>query len=211
MRDETRLTVRRIFSTHELTDVFRLRYQVYCLERDYESQEDHPCELEFDEYDQYSMHFIARVEDVPVGTVRLILPNPLDLPVARYCGVDVDAICSGSTRIAEISRLAVSSQAISQCSISKGAVTVRLIRELFNANKLFNLDINYVFVAMSKALERRLQRCGIGFNKAGDPVEYHGIRTPYYADTGELATRLFQNRPGFFDRMSLNPLVASNG
>lgn len=211
MRDETRLTVKRIFSTDELTDVFRLRYQVYCLERDYESPEDHPCELEFDEYDQYSMHFIAHVEDVPVGTVRLILPNPLDLPVARYCGVKLSEICPDSARVAEISRLAVSSLALKQCSISKGYVTVRLIREMFRANSLFNLNITHVFVAMSKALERRLQRCGIGFNKAGDPVEYHGIRTPYYAVTDELMQRLSQNRAGIYDRLFANQFAASSG
>lgn len=209
MRDETRLTVRRIFSTDELTDVFRLRYQVYCLERDYESPEDYPCELESDEYDQYSMHFIARAEDIPVGTVRLILPSPLNLPVARYCGVKLDEICPDSARVAEISRLAVSSLALKQCSISKGYVTVRLIRELFRANKLFNLDINYVFVAMSKALERRLQRCGIGFTKAGNPVEYHGIRTPYYAATDELVQRLSQNRAGIYDRLFASQFAVS--
>lgn len=196
MRDDRRLTVRRIFLTEELSEVFRLRYQVYCLERGYESPEDHPCGLEHDEYDQYSIHFIAKVCDVPVGTVRLITPNPLDLPVERYCRVDAHSICHGSSKIAEISRLAVSSEAVRQCSISKGYVTSRLIKELFQANRLFNLDINYVFVVMSQALERRMQRCGIGFIKAGEPVEYHGIRTPYYAVTGELMQRLSKNRAG---------------
>jgi len=44
-----------------------------------------------------------------VGTVRLILENPFGFPVERYCNVDMKTICPDTGRIAEISRLAVSS------------------------------------------------------------------------------------------------------
>ena len=177
------LLVKRAASKEELEDVFRLRYRVYCLERGYERPEDHPDGIETDEYDRYSIHFIAYAGSIPagpVGTMRLILPNPIGLPVERYCNVDIGTICSTTNKVAEISRLAVSSEALRGLSINRGIITCGLIREMYHTNILLNLGIKYAFTAMSKGLERLLKRCGITLIKAGEPVEYHGTRTPYY-------------------------------
>jgi N-acyl amino acid synthase of PEP-CTERM/exosortase system len=67
-------------NTSELeTELFRLRYQVYCLEMGWEA----PCGelardgLAHDDYDARSMHYLLRHRGRGeyVGTVRLILPN----------------------------------------------------------------------------------------------------------------------------------------
>lgn len=180
------LLIKRALTADELDSVFRLRYQVYCLERGYECQEDYPDGRETDEYDQYSLHFIACSGTKPVGTVRLILPNPLAFPIEKHCGVDIASISRGDTRVAEISRLAVSSEALKEGAISKSMVTIGLIRELFHANRLHGLGIRHVFAVMSGGLERRLKRCGIRFMPAGKPVHYHGARTPFYTSPDEV-------------------------
>src|SRR5208283_1875438 len=128
------MLVEKATSQEELNDVFKLRYRVYCLERGYENADDYPEGIESDEYDPYSVHFIAYVESAPVGTVRLILDNPIGLPVGRYCNTDLKAISPDTGRIAEISRLAVRSDATTGCSIERSKVTLGLIKEVYWAS-----------------------------------------------------------------------------
>lgn len=189
--------VKKATSHEELLDVYSLRYKVYCLERGYERPDDYPDGLETDEYDPYSVHFIAYVGALPVGTVRLILPNPFGFPVERYCKADMKAICSDAGNIAEISRLAVSSDAARGMSIDRSKITLALIRELYHTSR--ELKVGYIVSAMSRSLERLLGRCGIRFMKAGLPVDYHGIRTPYFTVVEEFEKELFNKRKDIFE------------
>jgi N-acyl-L-homoserine lactone synthetase len=191
------MLVKEAISHEELLDVYRLRYKVYCLERNYERVQDYPGGLETDEYDPYSVHFIAYVGALPVGTVRLILPNPLGFPVERFCNVDVASICPDTRRFAEISRLAVSSEAAKGCLTERSRITLALLKCLHLAAR--ELNVEYFLSAMSTPLERLLNRCGMRFKKAGLPVDYHGIRTPYYALCDELEKEVFDKRKDIFE------------
>jgi N-acyl-L-homoserine lactone synthetase len=186
------VVVKKVVSLGELYDVFRLRYKVYCIERGYEEPEDHPNGLEMDVYDPYSIHFISYIEGIPVGAVRLILSNSHGFPVERYCGIDTKSIYPDTSQIAEISRLAVSSGAINGFSIKKSYITLSLLRELYNATR--ELCIRYFFAAMSKGLERMLNKCEIRFSQIGAPVCYHGIRAPYCAEVDELKSGMAKNK-----------------
>ncbi len=180
-----------------MNDVFRVRYEVYCLERGYERADDHPDGLEHDEYDPYSIHFIAYLNSSPVGTVRLILKNPFGFPVERYCNVDLKTICPDADQIAEISQLAVSSNAAKGFFIERSQITLSLIKELYYTSR--ELRIRYLVSAMSRALERLLNKCGMSFMKAGLPVDYHGLRTPYYATCDDLEREVFDRRRDIFE------------
>lgn len=198
-----------VTSEDELNHVFRIRYKVYCLERGYERPEDYLGGSESDEYDPYSKHFIVYIDSLPVGTARLILQNPYGFPIERYCNVDIRTISADTTKVAEISRLAVSSEAVKGCSIKKkSAIMFSLIREIYQTTELLN--IKYVVAAMGKGLERMLKKCGIIFIKAGDPVEYHGIRIPYYSHIEELMKGLAQNRIDIFRFLSLPQNASSS-
>ncbi|SPP99484.1 putative PEP-CTERM/exosortase system-associated acyltransferase [Candidatus Sulfobium mesophilum] len=186
------MRVKKATSYDELLDVYRLRYKVYCLERGYERPEDYPAGLETDIYDPYSLHFVAYVKSVPVGTVRLILQNPHGFPVERHCNVDTRSICQHGEKVAEISRLAVSSEATKDICIERGKITLGLIRELYSASR--ELGIGCLVSAMSLPLERLLKRCGLKFLKAGPAVDYHGLRTPYFAACEDLERELFNRR-----------------
>jgi N-acyl-L-homoserine lactone synthetase len=191
------LVIKRASCKRELNDVFSLRYKVYCIERGYERTDDHPDGLEHDEYDPHSVHFIAYLNSSPVGTVRLILRNPFGFPVERYCNANLRTICQDADQVAEISRLAVSSSAAKRLFIERSKITLSLIKELYYTSR--ELRIRYLVCAMSKSLERLLHRCGMSFMKAGLPVDYHGLRTPYYAACDDLEREVFDRRRDIFE------------
>ena len=61
---------------------YRLRYQVYCLERQFLRAEDYPNQLEFDEFDRDSVHVgVLDAEGELVGTARIVKPNSAGLPL----------------------------------------------------------------------------------------------------------------------------------
>ena len=41
-------------------EVYKLRYQVYCIETQFLNSEHYPDDLEFDEFDQQSVHYLIR-------------------------------------------------------------------------------------------------------------------------------------------------------
>ncbi len=191
------MRVKKATSYEELLDAYRLRYTVYCLERGYERSEDYPAGVETDIYDPYSIHFIAYVKSMAVGTVRLILQNPHGFPVEKHCNVDTRSICRDGEKVAEISRLAVSSEATKDICIERGKITLGLMKELYSSSR--ELGIGYLVSAMSTPLERLLKRCGLKFLKAGPPVDYHGLRTPYFASCEDLERELFNRRKDLFE------------
>jgi N-acyl amino acid synthase of PEP-CTERM/exosortase system len=94
---------------------YRVRYQVYCIERGFLDPQDYPRELEHDAFDAHSLHLLASHRDgAPAGTARLILHSPLGFPLVEHCEFSPthdflrDPDCPTLSTYAEISRLAVS-------------------------------------------------------------------------------------------------------
>ena len=66
-----------VADTSELLDeVYRLRYQVYCVEMTYEAGRDGK---EYDEFDNRAHHvlLVHRASGEAIGTVRVIPPSPI--------------------------------------------------------------------------------------------------------------------------------------
>lgn len=168
----------------DLNHVYRLRYKVYCGERRFESALDHPHGLEQDALDPYSIHFIARIGTLPLGTVRLILRNPIGFPVEDHCGIRI----SNQGIAVEISRLAVSKEACRRAMVSQKEVVLGLFRELYRETR--RIDVEYYYAAMTQSLYRLLNRCDIRFNQIGKPVEYHGIRAPFMTGVSEMISTM---------------------
>lgn len=101
-------------------EVYKLRYQVYCIENGdktgFKLPLDHPEGLEFDDYDYRSVHYLIRHRKSGdyAATVRLILPdadNPNKLfPLEHYCEINNLAVIQPINRrhLGEISRLCIS-------------------------------------------------------------------------------------------------------
>lgn len=98
----------------ELETVYSIRYQVYCVERGFLAEEEHPDELESDEYDAHSLHILATHRaGHPAGTARLVMSSPLGFPATRHCVFTEeyaflnDPFHSALPDFAEVSRLAI--------------------------------------------------------------------------------------------------------
>lgn len=103
-------------------EVFKLRYQVYCVENGdktgFKTPIDHPEGMEFDEYDSHSSHYLIRHRGLGhyVATIRLILPdakNPEKLfPIEISSQIDNVELLKNISRynLAELSRFCVSKE-----------------------------------------------------------------------------------------------------
>jgi len=97
-------------------EVYKLRYQVYCIETGFLNTQDYPDGLEFDDFDQRSIHYLIRhrKSGVYVASTRLILPdvnNPEKLfPLEQLCKIDNDAVMQSIDKkhLGEVSRFCVS-------------------------------------------------------------------------------------------------------
>ena len=193
-------------NTSDLLDhVFRLRFQVYCLERGFEKATDYPDGRERDDDDRRSSHFLVLYrgtryrQDTAVGTVRLILPRRgVELPVIKLLPHDEPRkIGLPINSTAEVSRFAVPRWFRRQLGHDIGAHVGdaaatdgidRLAFELLNFWLVRGItrmtaasDITHIVAMMEPALLRLLHRLGIYFQPMGGMVEHHGLRQPVWA------------------------------
>ena len=97
-------------------EVYKLRYQVFCIENNYLISDIFLMNMEFDDYDQHSVHYLIRHRKSGdyAATTRLILPdanNPEKLfPLELYCEIDNFAVMQSINRehLGEVSRFCVS-------------------------------------------------------------------------------------------------------
>jgi len=202
-----------------LEQAYRLRYQVYCREYNYEEPDEHPNYLETDEYDSRSVHslLLDRIHDTIAGTVRLILPDPDapsdSFPIQQICNHPMlqDRRLLLTSTAAEVSRFAVSksfrkelreSPHIGSSRRVGESVESRIMRSaiplgLMKATLHMSIEhgITDWFAVMEPSLLRLLSRFGIYFKPIGPLVEYHGLRQPCHANVGALLERVRQECP----------------
>lgn len=189
-----------IADTPELIrEAHRLRYQVYCVEHNYETGR---CGLEFDEFDVRSRHIIVyrqRSGDV-LGTVRLILPEPRAInnsfPIQRVCDPRLlRRIPLHDT--GEVSRFAVSKH----WRVSSGAANRGLRLALIKGAIRLSAEAGHThwLAVMEPSLIRLLRTSGVHFDPLGPQIEYHGIRQPAFANLGKLLRTLAEEFYEFWD------------
>lgn len=104
---------RRLLSKEQEAEMFceiaKLRYEVYCAECKYLSEQDYVSGLETDDYDGRSIQVSAENKDGQVvGTVRLVLANAQQIfPFEEHCTVFPDFVFPPREECAEVSRLIV--------------------------------------------------------------------------------------------------------
>jgi N-acyl amino acid synthase of PEP-CTERM/exosortase system len=217
------LTVVEANSTELLDDVFRLRFQVYCLERGFEDAAEYPDGRERDHDDSRSAHFLVfyRGTGSPLataaGTVRFIMPRPgIELPVLGLLSAEERRLVDlplDST--AEVSRFAVAKafrrrleNELFGNSIRSGTVegpfgqrlpllTFGLLRAVVMMS--IHGGITHIVAMMEPALLRLLARLGVEFNAIGKPVEHHGERQPVWATMTSLVERVKRRCPELWD------------
>ena len=187
---------------------FRIRYRVYCEEFKFLNESDYEDGLEKDEYDEFSPQCLIthKRSGIPAACVRLVpafhkgksivLPyellgsNVVDDEFSAEFGVKRDNLC-------EISRLAVdgafrrrSGEAVTRFGEidamdiehaekrTFGLISVAAFLASAALGELNGYDTGVAM--MEPFLPRLMERSGISFIKAGEEIDYHGARAPYF-------------------------------
>jgi len=187
--------------------VYRLRYQVFCLETGFEDKDRFTGGLEMDEYDSRSEHYLIRHRrsGVYAATTRLILPdtkNPdAPFPIERHCALTRTHLLEQipRERLGEISRFCVSgyfkrragekgtiagigpqaSQYYQSTEAERRCWPHITLALIACINRIYlGRDTTHLFALMEPSLIRLLNAMGISFLPIGPLTEYHGIRQP---------------------------------
>lgn len=195
-----------IADTPELKqEVYKIRYQVYCEDLNYEPSENFPDGLEKDLYDDRSIHCLLkhRPTGIYAGCVRLVLADFQDraahFPLETVCSHDIDFQEQLRLDYVEISRLAVIPQFRKRKGERNSATGVVLPEQETNpiiqekrkfpviALSLYlscisivaTLNLENTLTIMEARLARHLRIFGIPTELIGDFIEYHGKRGPF--------------------------------
>ncbi len=104
-------TVNRVTDPKEMTEIYQLRYKVYCEEWGFEKPEDHPGKIEKDVYDDHSLHLAAKDKSgTIIGTVRLVLHSKEGYPIEKHMDLDINTEELPRKSLSEISRFAISNE-----------------------------------------------------------------------------------------------------
>jgi N-acyl amino acid synthase of PEP-CTERM/exosortase system len=60
----------------------------------------------------------------------------------------------------------------------------------------------YWYAIMTKGLHSLLGRYGFHFEPAGEPVDYHGIRTPYIAEIAKVEESVLKSNPEVYEEFT---------
>jgi len=199
--------------TRELIDkAFALRYQVYCLERQFEDPTEQPRGLETDQFDRHSVHSLVlhRPQDEPIGTARLILPQarPHSLPIQDLLKKSGMNACNyfPNHAVAEVSRFAISKEFRRRKPEAGSAMEADARRERNGhlpclgliqmlLRQSIELGVEYWAAVMEPQLLRMLALMGIRFQPIGPLVSYHGLRQPSFCHLPVMIRNMALTRP----------------
>ena len=200
----------KLATTDELRDrVFRLRFDVYCRELGWEDPADFADERERDEFDDSSTHclLVHKPSGVDAGAVRLVKPDSDSpepcLPLLAHYDAALFNSDSNPLRMprgdfGEISRLALREQfrrrsgeqdspdghgpECFQWTQDDRRRFPHIALGLYLAAATVGLaeGMNGVYAMMEPRLARHLHFGGIFFEQVGKPVEFRGVRAPFY-------------------------------
>lgn len=209
-------------------EVYAIRYQVYCDELGFENKTYFLKQLEQDDFDLHSVHFLIRhkASGQFAGTVRLILPrDPVlqseqPLPVESYCQhalhPSVEKQYLSTRCCAEVSRLAVRPE-FRRRPDEQDKTHVSEIPMKWNARCFPFISVGlYLTVAayfveakelesamalMEPRLARHLSRTGIYFNQVGSVIDFNGQRAPFLVEKASLIANLKDEIRALFEHI----------
>ena len=183
-------------------EAFRVRHQVYCVERGYEPGAG---DIETDEFDAHAQHVLLRhgASGEVVGTVRLVLPRLWNLsgsfPMQRVC--DLSAFDAVSLITAgEVSRFALSKDRRHGMEQAGGLMRLALVQGLIEATS--DAGLTHWCAMMERSLLRLLRTTAIHFQPTGPVIDYHGMRQPAVCDIGVMLDRNRQEQPSVWDYLT---------
>jgi N-acyl-L-homoserine lactone synthetase len=190
---------------------YRLRYQVYCIERNYEAGQ---AGFEIDEFDSRAQHAVLchRRTGQVVGTARLVFPSadaPQDsLPMQRLCDPSVLPPVPLATA-AEVSRFAIAKDRRGLSPAAVSLMRLGLVQGLVRLSD--QAGVTHWFAVMERTLLRLLQSTAIHFHPVGPLVEHHGVRQPAYTHLGAMLSRMRLEQPQVWDFITEGGRLGQSG
>jgi N-acyl amino acid synthase of PEP-CTERM/exosortase system len=199
-----------------MSAAYRLRYQVYCVEKQFEDSKAHPNELERDEFDFHSVQglLLHRTSGIAVGTARLVLPRA-DAPKRSFA---IQRLLRDETMklagdlphggVAEVSRFSISRQSVKRLS---GAAHDGSQAD-YRSGPLMRLGLLHMLIRMSvmngithwygliePSLMRMMSAMSFNVVPMGPLVEYHGMRQPCFCSLSKVLAEVKRERPSFWE------------
>ncbi len=81
-------------------------------------------------------------------------------------------------------------------------VVISLYKAIYRESKRRN--ITHWYAVMTKGIVILLNKFGFIFKEIGDPVDYHGIRTPYLGDVEKIEQEIMQEHPELYEELNKN-------
>lgn len=182
-------------------EVYQLRYQVYCIEKGFENPAAYAENLEYDEYDAHSSHYLIRHRETGdyMATTRLILPVPHQLlPTEHYSQPHQLKRLQGMSHdnSAELSRCCVAkhfrrrknerhllvTNDVDELRFSRRAIgsaahiTLALLTCAIRMSNQNNVE--YWYALLQPELKQVFSTLGVHFIDIGARVNYHGNSVP---------------------------------
>jgi len=204
--------------------LYNLRYQVYCHEANFLDPNDYTDEMEYDEYDSVSEHFLTTDEtnnQAVVGTVRLVRwSDHLKFPTVKYFQSLLEQLQRLKFPLhstAEISRLCISKKYRKRTTDRLlgiesytspdekrrkfPVVILELFKNMYLASK-YGLGITHWIATFEDPLFRLLRMYGIHFQLLiPNEIDYYGKVRIYGASLQHIEREMKKARPdlyGFF-------------
>jgi N-acyl amino acid synthase of PEP-CTERM/exosortase system len=198
-----------------LSAAYKLRYQIYCVEKQFEDSAAHPNELERDEFDSHAIQglLLHKTTGIALGTARLVLPLSNEpeksFAIQRMLG-DESAKIAASVPIqstAEVSRFSISKQSVRRLSNSMNATPAD-----YRTGPLMRLGLIQMLIRMSAtngithwycmiepSLKRMLDAMAFYMEPIGPLVDFHGMRQPCFCSLSKVLAAMKAERPSFWD------------
>ncbi len=183
---------------------YRLRYQVYCVERGFEPGRNG---IEKDAADDRSCHalVIHNATQTALGSVRIVAPaaSPIRYPMANVCQPDLLSQLPLNTT-GEVSRFAVSKARRMDCR-DTAMVRLGLIQGIVQLSH--EMGLTHWCAIMEPALLRLLQMNAIHFAALGPTIEYHGVRQPAYGHIRTVLDRIRREQREVWNYITLGGIL----
>jgi N-acyl amino acid synthase of PEP-CTERM/exosortase system len=194
-----------------LEQSYRLRYQVYCMERRFLPAGDYPDQREWDEFDADSIHVGAVYAGTLAATARVVKPGRAGLPLFRHCTLfpNETALDEAGRTMVEVSRVSISRHYARRPDDTvwsgiavpgagaraappggqdrrkrTGEPFLTLLRAVIYASK--RAGATHLIGATDAALHRWLVHYGFPYRLAGPEVDYYGRVAPHIMSLAEL-------------------------
>jgi len=192
------IIVKKVETPEELEMLYRLRYKVYCEDLGWLDARNYPEKIESDVFDKYSLHFGAFSGGKAIGVVRLIMENPLGLPI-RALIRGKESMCSSQGKSAEISRLIVDKV---DNLVKHDLITIALIKQVYFSGK-YEMKVTDWFAAFDVYVYRLIKMIGFKFKPLDEPRMFMGSKTiPAHLTTEEADNHFSVHNREFYDYLN---------